>query len=217
MKRDFAEVASGDTGEITPRHLNLNRAREKGFTLKEGQKIEIALNPQNLVVDYHPVGHAKFHQIIHGQLKHPLVVGQTWAIIRKKDGAVHPYPVRPLARSIVAAIPIGTDAIFFIDESDKIADAIIEEGALANRTDDEWAASPAKNVYSQTEGKIASIFPPDKLTIAMPNQGELQFSIWSFAQSTLEKTSLGDKIILLLDSEDKVVNIAKPAPNRPLE
>lgn len=207
---DFAEVSEEETGNLTPRYLNLNRAREKGFILRVGEKVAIVLNPQNLVVDYHRAGLTGPHEIIHGQLLNPLVVGQEWAIIHTKQGAVHPYPVRPLARSKVAAIPPETDAVFFIDESNKIADAMFGKETITKMTDEGWAGSSAYNVYRQKKGIVANISPTHTVTIAVPNQGEHEYAIWSFAQSKLKNLSKGDRITLLLDSDNKVVDIAIP-------
>lgn len=215
IKDDFAEVSSGETGDITPRYLNLNRAREKGFTLKVGEKVAIAINPQNLVVDYHRAGLSGPHKIIRGQLMNPLVVGQEWAVIRANDGKVQPYPIRPLARSKMAGIPPETDAVFFIDESNKIADARYTKETIAKMEDERWAGSSAYNVYRQKEGVVVNISPTNKLTIAMSNQGKHEYDLWSFAEEKLKEISKGDRVTLLLDSDDKVVDIAKPEPRAP--
>ena len=72
-----------DTGEMTPRFIPLKGAKEKGFPeIKVGDVLELTVNDQNLLVDYHPldesgqpVGHTA-HKILKGQIAQPLVIGQ---------------------------------------------------------------------------------------------------------------------------------------------
>ena len=56
LTEDHAKVNAGEVGELNPRYLPLNIAREKGISLKKGDKVEIILNSQNLVVDYRLIG-----------------------------------------------------------------------------------------------------------------------------------------------------------------
>ena len=45
-----------NTGEVQPRYIPLNQAKEKGLPeIKKGDALEITLNDQNLIVDYHLV------------------------------------------------------------------------------------------------------------------------------------------------------------------
>jgi hypothetical protein len=113
-----------NTGETTPRFIPLKAAREKGFPeIKVGDVIELTINDQNLLVDYHlldksgqPVGHDK-HHIVQGQIAQPLVIGHDRALIRTEDGKETSYPIRTQARSKMASIPVGIDALFMIDET----------------------------------------------------------------------------------------------------
>jgi hypothetical protein len=56
------EVKSGeakvDTGEMQPRYLPMNFRKAKGLpALKKGDRVEIVVNDQNLIVDIHLLGH----------------------------------------------------------------------------------------------------------------------------------------------------------------
>ena len=54
------EIAGGmirvNIGELEPRFLSLKRAVEQGeWPIKKGDRVEIAVSAENLVVDYHPI------------------------------------------------------------------------------------------------------------------------------------------------------------------
>ena len=129
-----------NTGEVQPRFIPLNQAREKQLPeIKEGDKIEITVNDQNLIVDYHLVdksGHPKAaadHQVIKGRIAKPLAVGHEHAVIQAQDGTEKTYEVRSQARSKIASIPVGVDAVFLVDEMDKIADVTFKDQQAAER------------------------------------------------------------------------------------
>jgi len=116
-----ADVVKVNTGELMPRVLSLKEAKDKGLPpFRKGEQLQIVVNDQNIVVDYHPVGHGMWHRIIRGQLAQPLPVGQEWAVIRTDEGREEAFHVRPLARAKVGAIPINVPAVFLTDEGDKI-------------------------------------------------------------------------------------------------
>src|SRR5437879_687225 len=76
------EKVTGDqiqvnTGEMQPRYLPLTMAKEKNLPpIKEGGQLEIVLNDQNLVVDYHPVGMPLSHGRVVGVLGTSMEGGQ---------------------------------------------------------------------------------------------------------------------------------------------
>lgn len=129
-----------NTGEVQPRFIPLNQAKEKDLPdIKEGDTIEITLNDQNLIVDFHLVdksGHPQAgheHQVVKGQIAKPMAVGHEEAVIRMKDGQEKSYEVRSQARSKVASIPVGIDAVFLVDETGKIADVNFKNEEAAKR------------------------------------------------------------------------------------
>ncbi|HEU4685752.1 MAG TPA: hypothetical protein VFS39_14695, partial [Nitrospira sp.] len=96
------DVVKVNTGELMPRVLSLKEAKDKGLPpLRKGMQLQLVVNDQNIVVDYHPVGHGMWHRIIRGQLAQPLPVGQEWAVIRTDEGKEEAFHVRPLARAKV--------------------------------------------------------------------------------------------------------------------
>ncbi|HJU06003.1 MAG TPA: hypothetical protein VJ692_12705 [Nitrospiraceae bacterium] len=137
VKGDQAKV---NTGEVQPRFIPLKASREKGLPeIKEGDRIEITVNEQNLLVDYHLVdqsGHPQAgheHQIVKGQIAKPMPVGHEEAVIRMKDGQEKSYEVRSQVRSKMASIPVGIDAVFLVDETGKIVDVNFKNEEAAKR------------------------------------------------------------------------------------
>ncbi|WP_447962954.1 hypothetical protein [Nitrospira sp. Ecomares 2.1] len=196
---DQAKVNSGDSGEISPRYLSLERAKEKGFTLKQGDKLNIVVNARNHVVDYHLSKEKgqSYHRVIKGRLAQPLKVGQDHAVIKTGEGKEQSFPVRPLARSEVAAIPLDTDGLFLIDETNKIASATLTNDVIA---EDDWARSTAYNVYRHIQGVVQNEPKNLSLTIQTKDKESLTLPVWDYLQENM--------ITVLVDSDDKIVDIA---------
>lgn len=207
VKADQAKVNSGDTGEISPRYLSLERAKEKGFTLKQGDKVVIVVNAKNLVADYHLAngGSQSHHKVIKGRLAQPLKVGQEQAIIKTEDGKEQSFAVRPLARSAVAAIPFDTDGLFLIDETNKIASATLTKDV---KSEDDWARSTAYNVYRHIEGVVQEKPEKQSLTIQTKDKESLTLPVWDYLKTEMTELSKGMPVTLLVDENDKVVDIA---------
>ncbi|GJL63360.1 MAG: hypothetical protein NPIRA04_20140 [Nitrospirales bacterium] len=208
ISEDQAKVNSGDTGEISPRYLSLERAREKGFTLKDNDKVEIVVNAKNHVVDYHLLNDESesHHKVIKGFLDQPLPVGQEHAMIKLEDGTVKAFQVRPLARSEVAAIPFDTKGLFLIDESNKIASATLTKDIEAER---DWARSAKISVYRQVKGVVQE--NPSEKTLTIKKKDEtISLPVWSFVKDDLQELSKGMEVTLLVDRNDKVVDISYP-------
>ena len=105
-----------DIGEVQPRYLPLTQAKQKGFPeVKEGDDLIIVLNAENLLVDYHPLdGEASAHTIIRGGRRlRNLTVGHDTVVIRSVDKE-QSFVIRSQARSKLAAIPVGTPAVFLL-------------------------------------------------------------------------------------------------------
>ena len=112
------------TGEMQPRYLPMNVRKDKGLPeLKKGDRVEITVNDQNLIVDIHLVGEKRSpSHLCFGELAQPLITGHEKAVIRTEDGKEESHLVRPLARSKVASVSVGAPAVFLIDERQGIAD-----------------------------------------------------------------------------------------------
>ena len=204
-----SEVVKVNTGELVPRFLSTREAREKGLPpLKKGDKLQLVVNDQNLVIDYHHVGQEVWHRMILGRLAQPLPVGHEWAVIRHRHGKEEAFAVRPLARSKVSAIPVNVPAIFLTDERNKIIDASFGSEEVLLSKSREWKKTPPKAPYRQIEGTLMR--SPGRLLIKTPDGREESFEIRPYMQEKLSSAREGASVILLLDDENKVADLAKP-------
>lgn len=209
------EMIRVNVGELQPRFIPTKGAMEKeDWTLKKGDRIELAVSAENLVVDYHPVNASGWHRIIKGQLAQPLIVGYEWAVIRTDNGKEEAFPVRPLAHLKVAALPIGIPALFLIGEAGKILDATFVNEELAHRQVQEWKRSVPKTADRQLEATL--VIPPVLMVTVRTNDGqEHHMEVRPFDEEKLGNLPKGKSVILLLDDENKVTDVAiPPKPQR---
>ena len=203
------DVVKVNTGELMPRVLSLKEAKDKGFPpLQKGQQLQIVVNDQNIVVDYHPVGEGMWHRIIEGKLAQPLPVGQEWAVIRTKEGKEEAFYVRPLARAKVSAIPVNAPAVFLMDEANKIIDATFGSEDAIQRTTGEWKRSPPKAPYRRVEGIV--VRSPGWIMVKTLDGKEHMFEVRPYVQEKLSKAGEGADVVLMIDDENKVSDVARP-------
>lgn len=203
----IGDLVKVNTGELLPRFLPAKEASDKGLPpLKTGDQIRLAVNDHNLVVDYHLIGQNVWHRIIRGRLAQPLPVGQEWAVIRTDRGTEEAFSVRPLARSKVSAIPVNAPAVFLADEANKIIDAAFgDETALQQQTG-EWKKSPPKAPYRRIEGTL--VRSPGWVIIRTPDGKDHAYQVRPYIQDKLLRSPEGGSIILMVDDENKVSDLA---------
>lgn len=207
-----ADQIKVDVGEVQPRFFPLKQAKEKSFGhVKEGDELIITLNEQNLIVDFHPLtdesGNAGGeHKIIRGEIAQALVLGHESVVI-KAEGKEQTFPIRSQARSKVAAIPIGASAIFLIDETNQVADVTFK----TNKGHQEGSISPIKHPHEQVSGTIVhSGGSHQKVTIRTDGGLEKTFDVRELPQKKLANLNKGDLVVLLIDDEKKVIDVAIP-------
>jgi hypothetical protein len=123
VKADMVRV---NLGELKTRPLPVKQAQEKGIeSLKEGDRLELIINSENGVVDYHREGQPGQHRIIRGRVAET-ADGVEWAMILQENGKKERYAVQPEARSRIKRAYTGAPALFLIGEEDKILDAVPE-------------------------------------------------------------------------------------------
>jgi hypothetical protein len=204
-----AGIIRVNTGELLPRFLSQREAAEKGvLPLKRGDKLQVVLNEQNMLVDYHRLGEERWHRIIRGRLAQALPVGQEWAVIRQEGNTEEAFSVRPLARSKVSAIPVDVPAIFLTDEANRIVDATFgsEEGLV--RQTATWKRTPPKAPYRRVDGTL--VRAADRIWIHTSDGREQSFETRPYVREKLTALAGGSSVILLLDDEDKVADLATP-------
>jgi TusA-related sulfurtransferase len=193
----------------------LKIARDKGLAeIKPGDRLEITLNDNNAPVDYHPVGRGSQHKVVRGALVTPLVVGQDRALIRTETGKEESYEVTGPAKSKLAAMPVGSEVMFFLDESNKIADAAFGSAEAVERKQGEartgLTISPAKGVHTRIVGTIVKPLTMNRVRIKKDDGKEETYEVREAAQEKLAQVQTGELIILLMDEENKVIEVAKP-------
>ena len=189
--------------------MSQREAAEKGvLPLKGGDKLQVVLNEQNLLVDYHRLGEERWHRIIRGRLAQALPVGQEWAVIRQEGNTEEAFSVRPLARSKVSAMPVDVPAIFLTDEANRIVDATFgsEEGLV--RQTAAWKRTPPKAPYRRVDGTL--LRAADRIWIHTSDGKEQSFETRPYVRDKLTALAGGSSVILLLDDEDKVADLATP-------
>ena len=209
VRKITGEQIEVDAGEVQPRFLSLKESKEKGFSLNPGDKVEMTVNEQNLVVDYHPFHQQQAHKEIKGRIAQALAVGHEQAVIRTEGGREQSYEIRPLARSKVASIPIGASAIFVIDETNRIIDATIDQHAAAGAGAME-KKSPPKGAHKRVEGTIVQPLQSDKIRIRSAGGEERPYDVRPIIGKKLEGMKVGQTVILLIDSEGEVIDVAVP-------
>lgn len=201
-----------DIGEVQPRFLPLKQAKQKGFpAINEGDDLIVVVNAENLLVDYHPLdGEASAHTIIRGEVAQNLTIGHDTVVIRS-DGKEQTYKIRSQARSKLAAIPVHTPAVFLIDETNQVADASFTGKQAVNEAHRQPVPKPPiKGAHKQVDGTVSSPLQGNRIAVRTPNGSDVPYEVRDTVQPKLSGLRKGDAIILLVDTENKVIDVAVP-------
>ena len=201
-----------DTGEGQPRYVPMGVREAKGLLdLKKGDRVEITVNDQNLLVDVHLIGETSYHRVVEGRLIQPLVTGHARGVLRTVQGKEESHFIRPVARSKMASVPVGADAVFLIDESDRIVDVTFCSKEAVHRAAELWKKkTPLKGNFERIPGTILKPLENNRVAIRTEEGEEQPYEVRSLAQLRLVKLSYGDEVILLVDDEGKVTDVAIP-------
>ena len=167
------------------------------------------MNNQDLVVGYHPLDTLGWHRIIRGSLVQPLAVDQEWAVIKPARSKEEAFAIRPLAKSKVAALPVGEVALFLIDKTNKIVDATFGSEQALRQAIRGWQGSPPTGIDREIRGTFVESGPSNQVTIRT-SEGAQTFEVRPFLQKKLNDLAKGTRVILLIDGENKVTDIAIP-------
>lgn len=208
------EVRSGQykvyTGLGQPRFIPIQVRKDKALPdLEKSDRVTISLNDQNLIIYVHLFGEASHHRIIKGQLAQSLNTGHSKAVILTKSGQQEPFFIRPLARSKVASIPVGVDAIFLIDENNTIIDityASKEEANHASHLTNHM--SPLKGNFRQVTGVIVTSLKHNEISLRTDKGQEEHFGVRQLIQEKMEGLLQGQTVVLFIDEDNMVTDIA---------
>ena len=212
-----SEQIKVDIGEVQPRFLPLKPAHEKNLpALEDGENLIIVVNDQNLIVDYHPLDYpSSSHKIVRGEIAQNLSIGQDKVVIKESGGKEQAFDIRSQARNKVAAIPVGTPALFLVDETNKVIDATFSDLQAAQQAHQKpELKSPIKGAHRQINGTIVEPLTADRITIRTGEGPERPFEVRGVIQDKLSNLRKGESIILLVDKEDKVIDVAIPPHSR---
>jgi hypothetical protein len=200
-----------DTGEGQPRYVPMGVREAKGLPdLKRGDRVEITVNDQNLLVDVHLMGEASYHRVVEGQLIQPLVTGHVSAVFRTAQGKEESHFIRPVARSKMASVPVGVDAVFLIDESDRIVDVTFGSKEAVHRAAELWEKkTPLKGNFDRITGVIDTPLENNAIAVGT-DEGKKTYEVRPLAQRRLIHLSKGDAVVLLVDEDNKVTDVAIP-------
>lgn len=205
-----SEQARIHTGELTSRFIPMGVRNAKGLAeLKKGDRVEITVNDQNLLVDVHLIGESSYHRVVEGQLAQWLVTGHDRAVLRTTQGKEASHFIRPVARSKVASIPVGVDAVFLIDELDRIVDVTFGSKEAVHRAAELWQKkTPLKGNFDRITGVILTPLENNRIAIRTEGGKEQPYEVRPLAQRRLAKLPEGNAVVLLVDDEGKVTDVA---------
>ena len=209
IRSDQARI---DTGEVQPRFVPMGVRKSKGLPdLKKGDRVELTLNDQNLLVDVHLTDESSRHRVVQGKIAEPLDTGHDEAVLRTNRGKEESYGIRPVARSKVASVPVGVDAVFLIDEMDRIVDVTYGSKEAVHRAAELWQKkSPLKGNFDKISGVILNPLEQNRVVIRTEDGKEQRYEVRPFAQQRLKGLAKGDAVVLLVDEENQVGDIAVP-------
>jgi hypothetical protein len=170
-----------------------------------GDRIELTINDQNLLVDAHVTGESSRHAVVRGQLAEPLVTGHDKAVIRTVGGTEESHFIRPVARSKVASVPVGVDAVFLIDELDRVVDVTYGSKEAVHRAAELWQK---KGNLAQVPGTIVRPLQDNTIVIRTDDGRDRSFKVRPLIRSHLAKLSTGDAAVFLVDDENNVTDVA---------
>jgi hypothetical protein len=209
IRSDQARI---DTGELQPRFVPMGVRKSKGLPdLKKGDRVELTLNDQNLLVDVHLIGESSHHRVVQAKIAEPLDTGHDEAVLRTNRGKEESYGIRPVARSKVASVPVGVDAVFLIDEMQRIVDVTFGSKEAVHQAAELWRKkSPLKGNFDKISGVILKPLEQSTVVIRTDDGKEQQYAVRPFVQQRLKGVAKGDAIVLLVDEENQVGDIAIP-------
>jgi hypothetical protein len=147
--------------------------------------------------------------VVRGQLAGPMPTGHDKAMIRTADGKEESHLIRPVAKSKVASIPVWADAIFLIDELDKIVDVTMGSVESVRRAAElGQQKSPLKSNLTQIAGVVLKPLADNAISIQTEDGTEHSYQVRPLIQPRLATLSKGAAAVLLVDEENKVTDVA---------
>lgn len=207
------EVLPAQVGVMTdhprPRYL----PKQPGLSLDIGDKVDLVINAQNAVIDYYPATAKRpTYQIVEGEIAVALEVGHEHAVIDTKEGDTRAFRVKPVVRSKIASIPIGVKAVFLVERGTILDGSFASEHAVERAEAQPHEKTPIKGTHRQVAGTLVEPAGDGQVKIlTRTGNNERSYAVRSYVMKKLRPLKSGQDVILLVDREDKVIDVAIPA------
>ena len=197
---------------LQPRFLPLNQAQQKGMKGIVGEKVEMVFNEQDVLIDFHPLGPLEGeHKIITGMIEQSMPIGQERVVIRTNRNQTESFFVRPLARSKMASMPIRVPAVFLADETGNIIDVTFgSEDAVEQASHEYSHMSQPKSAHTRIDDVIFESIINNTITIETAVGTKRTYPVRPLVENEIKAFKRGEHLTLLIDSDNYVIDVAKP-------
>lgn len=192
-----------------PRYLGI----KEGLSPSIGDKVEMVINAQNAVVDYYPASATRpTYQIVEGSLAASLAIGHEHAVVDTKEGKTRAFRIKPVVRSKIASIPLGVEAVFLVQNGTILDSNFASEKAVERAEARPQEKTPIKGAHRQVAGTLVEPAAEGHVTIlTQTGNDERSYEVRSYVMKKLITLKTGQGVILLVDRENKVIDVAIPA------
>lgn len=204
-----------DIGTVQSLFIPLKPAQLKNQTFKPGDPIVVTMSDINAVVDYHHPDEQSKHRVFRGKLTTPLTVGLDKAVIETTEGQ-KTFMVAPRAKGKLTAMPVGPELLFMTDETGHLVDAqlssaqAVQESAENNKARIKGAHQQRRAVFQGAEQPSASGPAGGEGRLKILDQGQERELKFHPPLPKLEHLQKGQDIVLLMDDQGYVLEIATP-------
>ncbi len=164
-------------------------------------------NDHNLTETGQTVGHDN-HHILNGQIAQPFVIGHHTALIRTEDGKELNFEIRAQARSMMASLPVGIDAMFMVDEANRIVDVNFASQEAAERAGQVFGdKAPVTAAQQNVFGTVVKPFADHQITIRTDDGIEQPFEVRPAMRDKIATLPKGKTVVLLIDEANQVAEV----------
>ena len=196
-----------DIGNPQPLYVPVKPAQLKGQSFTPGDLIVVTLNDHNAVVDYHHPNEASHHHVLRGKLITPLTVGLDKAVIETDKGSKETFQVAERAKGKMTAMPVGADLWFMTDETGMLVDAQLASPDAVRRSAENNKAR-IKGAHQQVRATFEGTAGDGRMKIL--EQGREREVPYRSPLQKLDRLHKGQEIVLLMDDQGYVLEIASP-------
>ena len=118
----------------------------------------------------------------------------------------------------MASIPVGIDAVFMVDETNKIVDVNFASKEAAERAAQmPEQKSSLKGAQQRILGTVVNPLHENRITLRTLDGQEQDFEVRPSQRKRIAALFKGEKIVLLIDEDNQVADVAVPPGQKPGE